>query len=103
MQTYPVKRGHAKKTDLKEVMEEAFGDVDESDDWLTASFAAFRSIKAQYEGLSKLHVDTDQETDVDMETGQKTIKAWNAFLNRATGYSAKERGKKMKEAAKKTD
>lgn len=101
MQTYPVKRGHAKKTDLKQVMEESFGEVDESDDWLTASFGAFRSIKAQYEGKMKLHVDTDQDKDVDMETGQKTIKAWNTFLESATGYTAKQRGKKMKEAAKK--
>lgn len=101
MQTYPVKRGHAKKTDLKQIMEESFGSVDESDDWLTASFGAFKTIKAKYDGLTKLDVDTNQDRNVDMETGQKTIKAWNEFLETATGYTSKQRGKKMQEAAKK--
>jgi len=37
---------------------------------------------------------------VDNDTAQKTIKAYNTFLEQVTGYNAKERGKRAQKAAK---
>lgn len=104
---YPVKRGHRAKTNLGEVMEDAFGSVKEDGEWFESSFKMIRSIRARYEKKSTLYVINDQmgldEIDLqnDMDDVKATQKAWNDFLNNATGYSAKERRKKAKDAAKK--
>lgn len=99
---YPVKRGHVKKTDLGEIMENAFGSVKTDGDWYESSFHLIRSLRARYDGLTTLIVINDQEKRMDdMESATATMKAWNQFLNEATGYNAKQRGKKAQEAAKK--
>lgn len=112
---YPVKRGHKAKTDLRKVMEEAFGDIAEStereaktdDVWLETSFGHINKLEARYYKKSSLWVINDQKDpkeidfETEMDTIEETRKAWNAFLNGATGYTAKERSKKMKERAKK--
>lgn len=110
MQEYEVKRGLAKKTDLKALFEAGFGSNREEGGWVVGSFGAMASIKAKYE-RDKLVVDTQQDpsiaprvikgdpeaTKIAMETQRK----WNEFLLAATGYDAKMRGKKAQEAAKK--
>jgi hypothetical protein len=101
MHEYPVKRGHAKQTDLKAVFEVAFGEAREDDGWLKGSFAALKNVRARYDGLTKLEVDTEQDRTADMEAGKQTIKAWNRFLEDATGYNTKQRGKKAQQMAKK--
>ena len=99
---FPVKRGHVKKTDLAEIMRNAFGDVEKDGEWLTSSYQLIRSIRARYDGLTKLVVENDQEKRMDdMDAAVATMKAWNSFLNEATGFNAKQRGKKAQEAAKK--
>lgn len=110
MQTYEVKRGLPKKTDLKALLGEAFGTANEQDGWITASFGAMPVIKAKYEN-EKLVVDTQNDAALvprvakgDAEAVrvfQDTHKRWNEFLLKATGYDAKMRAKKAQEAAKK--
>lgn len=101
---YPVKRGHVAKTELAAVMEDAFGSVKEDGDWYESSFHLIRSVRAQYDGKTKLIVINDQEKRFDdMEAAQATMKAWNAFLNNATGYTPKERRKKAQDEAKKAE
>lgn len=112
---YPVKRGHKDKTDLRSVMEKVFGEVDgiedrtaehEEDEWLQASYKLIRSVEARYYKKSSLWVINDQkgpkeiDFEKEMDDIEKTREAWNTFLREATGYSAKERSKKMKEKAK---
>lgn len=104
---YPVKRGHRAKTDLGEVMEDAFGSVKQDGDWFESSYELIRSVRARYEKKSTLYVINDQkgldEIDLqnDMDAVKATQKAWNQFLNEATGYTAKQRRKKAQDAAKK--
>src|SRR5207244_11221296 len=49
----------------------------------------------------KLFVDTTMKSGVPDHVATDTIKAYNAFLERATGLTAKERGKRAQQAAKK--
>lgn len=114
---YPVKRGHKTETDLGEVMEEAFGEAEEvpdreakhdADEWFQASFGHINNVQARYYKKSSLWVINDQkspkeidfEDDEEMELANQTREAWNDFLEGATGYTAKERSKKLKERAK---
>ncbi|MCG2826853.1 MAG: DUF5611 family protein [Thermoplasmatales archaeon] len=92
MGEYPVKRGH--KTDLKQVMDECFGDVKEEDRVLISSFGALKKIRA-WTDTKKFFVETEMKK-TDDETIMKTVKAYNKFLELSTGYTIKERMKKAK-------
>ncbi len=47
-----------------------------------------------------LCIDSDMRKDVPDDVARSTIRAYNDFLERATGYTAKERAKKAQERAK---
>lgn len=111
MQTYPVRPGHAAKTDLKMLFEAAFDSCTEKAGWLTGKFGTLLDIKVKYEGKKEFVVDTvtDKTIAVKMAQGddsamvmaKETQSRWNDFLEGATGYDAKQRSKKIQEAAKK--
>ena len=111
MQTYPVRPGHAAKTDLKMLFEAAFDACTEKDGWHTGKFGTLLDIKVKFEGKKEFVVDTvtDKAVAVRMANGddsamqmaKDTQSRWNDFLEGATGYDAKTRGKKIQEAAKK--
>ncbi|MGH2670382.1 MAG: DUF5611 family protein [bacterium] len=102
---FPVRRAHVKRTDLAAVMEEVFGTAKRDGEWVESSFGLIPRIRARYDGGTKLLVVNEQNKGpaTDTEMAPRTIKAWNLFLERATGYNAKQRGKKVQQAAKKAD
>ncbi|MBU1159090.1 MAG: DUF5611 family protein [Candidatus Thermoplasmatota archaeon] len=104
MNEYDVKRGkydNVKADNLKTAMKESFGNVSERDGKLFASFGALKELTA-WPGESKksLCVETKMDPTVDDETAQKTIKAYNTFLENVTGLNAKERGKRAQKKVK---
>ncbi|HEX9815486.1 MAG TPA: DUF5611 family protein [Candidatus Thermoplasmatota archaeon] len=110
MQEYEVKRGLAKKTDLRTLFSQQFGSVNEEGGWLVGGFGAMPVIRAKYD-KDTLVVDTTSKTDLAarvakgdktaLEEALDTQKRWNDFLLTATGYDTKQRGKKAQEKAKK--
>jgi|SRR5688572_18652317 hypothetical protein len=103
MREYDLKRGSAKTLEgdgLQTITREAFPDVRVEGTKVTVSFGAIEKMVAWTDG-KKLFVDTVMKTGVPDHVATETIKAFNAFLERATGYTAKERSKKAQEAAKK--
>ena len=110
METFEVKRGLAKKLasegGLASLAGKHFDSVDGSGDAFTGSHGIMSSITGEYNAMGKLVVDVNQERpDFDnpdaMEVAMDSRKRWSAFLDEATGYSAKQRGDKAKEFAKK--
>ena len=110
METFEVKRGLAKKLaaagGLAGVAGKHFENVDGSGDSFNGSHGIMTSITAEYNAMGKLVVDVSQERpDFDdpgaMEVAMDSRRRWSAFLDEATGYSAKQRGDKAKEFAKK--
>lgn len=111
MQKYPVRPGHAAKTDLKMLFEAAFDACTLKDGWLTGTYGTLLDIKVKYEGKKDFIVDTvtDKGIALRMAKGddsavvvaKETQSRWNDFLEGATGYDAKTRSKKIQEAAKK--
>lgn len=81
-------------------MEEAFGNAKAEAGRFVSYFGAMDPITVSLQGKNSLAVEIVTKKDVDDETALKTIRAKNAFLEAATGYSAKERFKKLKEKAK---
>jgi hypothetical protein len=103
MQEYEVRRGHQEnieQTRLKAHMQEVFGNVEEKDGKLVSSFGALTEITAWPGKKNILIVDTKMNPTVADDVAQQTIKAYNTFLERATGFTSKERGKRAQKKAK---
>ena len=103
MQEYEVRRGHQDNVEpsrLKQHMQEIFGTVQEKDGKLVSSFGALKEIAAWPGKKNILVVNTVMDPTVADDVAQQTIKAYNTFLEKATGYTAKERGKRAQKKAK---
>ncbi len=102
MQEYELRRGlqeNVSPEKLKEAMQEIFGNVEQREDKFVSSYGALKELVAW--GCKKsLCVETKMELGVADDIAGNTIKAYNTFLERVTGYSAKERGKRAQKKAK---
>lgn len=103
MQEYEVRRGHQENIEpekLKAHMTQAFGNVQERDGKFVSSFGALKELVAWPCKKNALCIDTKMDTSVANDVAQSTIKAYNGFLEAATGFSSKERGKRVQKKAK---
>jgi len=103
MQEYEVRRGHQDNIEpekLKAHMTDAFGNVSEKDGKLASSFGAIKEIVAWPCKKNVLCVDTKMDTSVTNEVAQETVQAYNKFLEAATGFTSKERSKRLQKKAK---
>ena len=97
MNEYDIKRGHYEKIEggkLNELVREIFGSVDERDGKLHSSFGAIEELVVWPKDKKTLCVETRMNTKVDDRTAMETIRVYNRFLERATGFTAKERRKR---------
>jgi hypothetical protein len=102
MQEYDIKRGsqdNLRPENLRAMMKDIFGSVDEKDGKLVSSYGALKQL-AVWPGKKTLFVDTQMDPSVPNDVAASTIKAYNTFLERATGLTAKERGKRAQKKAK---
>jgi hypothetical protein len=103
MQTLDIKRGHYKNIEgagLENIMTEVFGDVQKDGDKFKVNFGAMKPITVWVKSKKELVVDITTATDVSDDEVMKTIKAKNDFLLKATGFSTKERSKRLQKKAK---
>jgi len=103
MREYELKRGTGKTLEgdgLRKIAADVFRDVGTDGAKVIVSHGALEKMVVWTDG-KKLFVDTTMKPGVPDSVATDTIKAYNAFLERATGLTAKERGKRAKEAAQK--
>lgn len=107
MQTLDIKRGHWKKADLEEIMQEHFGDHDKEDGpdgtWFVASGPAMKKFRLCMKDKSSLLLDIEEDRSASMEDARQAIRIKNQVLEAATGFNAKQRAKRAQEAAKKAE
>lgn len=99
MNEYDIKRGHFEKIEgdkLEIMMKDIFEKVDIKDGKLTVSFGAIEELTVWPDGTKKLCVETKMNTDVEDKVATETIRKYNQFLERSTGFSAKDRRKRAK-------
>ena len=97
MNEYDIKRGHFEKIDgdrLETLMRDIFGTVEKDGEKLASSFGAMENITVWSSGKKALCVETKMNVKVDDKTASDTIRMYNQFLERATGFTAKERRKR---------
>lgn len=103
MRDYELKRGVSKSLDgdgLRMIAAEVFGGATNDGGKIVVSYGAIERMVAWTDG-KRLFLDTTMKSGVADTVATDTIKAFNTFLEKATGYTAKERGKRAQQAAKK--
>ena len=103
MRDYELRRGVAKTLEgdgLRRIAVGEFGEAGTDGGKVIVSYGALEKFVAWTDG-KRLFVDTTMKSGVPDRVATDTIKAFNAFLEKATGYTAKERGKRAQAAAKK--
>jgi len=81
-------------------MNDIFGNASERDGKIVSSFGALKELTAWASAKNVISIDTKMDPSVGDQVAQDTIKAFNTFLERATGFSAKERTKRAQKKAK---
>lgn len=104
MQEYDIKKGHFKEIEgnkLEKLMKETFGSVKSEGGFLVSSYGALAPIKVRIKSKKSMEIETVMKTDVDNTTASDTIKLYNDFLLAATGFTSKERKRRLNQKAKK--
>jgi hypothetical protein len=100
MQEYPVKRGHTKdlNTTIVEGLEQCFGtEVKKLDDRYQVSYGALTLLDVTLgEGGKTVIVRTESDKKASDEVILDTNRRFRKYLDFVTGYSTKERVKKVK-------
>jgi hypothetical protein len=101
MQSYPVRATHRKglaPEPLGELLRTHFEGVSVADGVASASFGAIVRIAVRPNGR-ELSVDVTMNPKVPEDVAAETVQRYNRFLEEATGYSAKERAKRLRKSA----
>ena len=116
MERFAVKRGLVKSmggnAGLAKLATSYFENINvDADGVFSGSYGLLVSVTGSYDDAGKLAVDVVQlkggdlanflDSDDGREKAMESRKRWSGFLDEATGYTAKQRGDKAKEEAKK--
>lgn len=105
MRDYELKRGHWKNIDgekLLHLMQDIFGETSkEGSGFVVKDYGAIVRLYAEQVGKTHVRVDSTLNAKAPNDDAQKTLRAYNDFLELATGYTAKERSKRAQAEAKK--
>lgn len=101
VQKYPVRTSHRHQLGgaaLEEIARHHFEAVARDGEAVRARFGAIDRIEARADGR-ELRVDVAMNPKVEEAVAAETIRRYNAFLEEATGYSSKERAKRLRKSA----
>ena len=101
MQKYPVRPSHRANLTLEsllQIVKTAFDAGERDGEVVTSQFGAISRIAVRPEGR-ELSVDVTMNPKVTADVAQATVQRYNRFLQEATGYSSKERAKRLRKSA----
>jgi hypothetical protein len=101
VQKYPVRPSHRANLAidrLEEICRTDFGSAEKAEGRVRARFGAISSLAAWGEGR-ELAVELTMDPKVDPTVAGETIRRYNRFLEEATGYTSKERAKRLRKSA----
>jgi hypothetical protein len=83
---------------MAEGVRQAFGEAAQEGDRVTTRFGAISRLAVWSEG-KEIAVELTMDPKVSEEIARETIARYNRFLEEVTGYSAKERAKRLRKSA----
>jgi hypothetical protein len=101
VQNYPVRtshRGNLQPAALERLLSAHFEGVGGSGEERTATWGAISRLSVRADG-KELRVDVTMNPKVPNEVARETIARYNRFLEDVTGFSSKERAKRLRKSA----
>jgi len=101
VQNYPVRSSHRANLahdSLLRFATEAFGSVTSEGDLVVATYGAIARLAVRAAGR-ELSVDVTMNPKVPVDVAGETIRRYNEFLESVTGYTAKERARRLRKSA----
>ncbi len=98
---YPVRASHRARlnpVDLERILRTHFTTVERNGESVAASFGAIEKLSVRAEGR-ELSVELTMNPKVPEDVARETIGRYNRFLEEATGFSAKERARRLRKSA----
>jgi hypothetical protein len=100
---YDVKKGHGKEIEgdgLRKIAEEVFGSAKAEGELVVAKYGAMVHLEAKIKDKTTISVNTTTDAKASVEVAADTIKQYNVFLEKATGFTSKERRTRLQKKAK---
>jgi len=100
---FDIKRGHYRNLEndgLKNIMAEVFGEVSTEGDMLVAAFGSIKKLKVKLMDKSTLWVETETDPATTDAVALETIRKYNIFMEKATGFTSKQRRERLTKKAK---
>lgn len=100
VQRYPVKANHRPNLApeaLEQLLRECFGTAGVEGDARTAAFGAIERVIVRGD-RKELAVEVTMNPKVSNDVARETIARYNRFLESATGFSSKERAKRLRKS-----
>jgi hypothetical protein len=100
---YDIRKGHYSNIEgdkLKEIMSSVFGGATTEGDKLISSFGAITRVEVKVLGKTAIDISSTTDKTAPIEVQTETVKQWNKFLEQATGFTSKERSKRLQKKAK---
>ncbi|HZY71197.1 MAG TPA: DUF5611 family protein [Thermoplasmata archaeon] len=105
MQSYPVRatrRRELTPETIERLAQEHFESATRQGDTVRTAYGALAALAVRADGKA-LEVDVTMNPKVPEDVARETIRRYNNFLEAATGFTAKERAKRLQKAAKEHD
>lgn len=100
---FDIKRGHGAQLEgdgLKNLMIESFGDIKEENGAYVTSFGATTRFEVKFISKSEIEVNSESDKSASEEAMIESNRKYNDFMLKVTGFSSKERSKRMQKKAK---
>jgi hypothetical protein len=100
---FDIKKGHGSSLEgdgLKELMKSVLGDAKEENGTLVASFGATTRFEVKLVSKTALSVVSTSDKNASNEAMMESNRKYNEFMEKATGFNAKERSKRLQKKAK---
>lgn len=100
---FDIKKGHGASLEgngLRDLMTSMLGEVREEGGSLVASFGATTRFEVKLLNKSTLSVISTSDKNASTEAMMESNRKYNTFMEKATGFNAKERSKRLQKKAK---
>jgi hypothetical protein len=100
---YEVKKGHGKELEgdgLLKITKEVFGSAKVEGDMVVSKYGAMTNLEAKVKDKATVIINTTTDTKASVEVAADTIKQYNVFLEKVTGFTSKERRTRLQKKAK---
>jgi hypothetical protein len=100
---FDIKKGHSASLEgdgLKDLMKSVLGEVKEENGVLVSSFGATTRFEVKLLSKTALSVVSSSDKNATAEAMMESNRKYNDFMEKATGFNAKERSKRLQKKAK---